>query len=365
MRMHSVSGARVVLAGTLAIAVSCGVSACAPGSPAGSGGSASGGAPIERPTKKPSKKTTSQLAAAAYREVVADPQAYFKLEEGKAASATFSYALVQMTSDEFPQLLMRASGDVEAWMGVEDIRVFTYDAESDSALMPDASMATGVASAGGFRGGLGYSAYGNGLLRGEHSSGTGIGGIYRVTIENGALVERYVAPIDMSKGPLPVSSLVNNEIRDIAWVDASDASALDALEEGEWATTVETTPDMAALAQEAGLTTFTGTLRVLDAEGVCALQGEQNLSPGYSDPTGYAVLDLGGEVELTFASGGGGQSTRVTSILALNKERSAETWRACDGMQVTVVVDPNAMFWPSDASVPVGAPRCRDMFAIL
>ena len=151
---------RVAATAALAGVLDIGAGGCAAAKPAGS---SSGSAPVH---KEQAKKTPAQLAAAAYREVLEDPQGYFGrndgLDEQFVADAEYTYALVNMSTGELPQLLVCATGSNDAWNGMESVQVFSFDAKSGSLIVPTRDLATGVAGAGGFRGGLSYSAAGNG-----------------------------------------------------------------------------------------------------------------------------------------------------------------------------------------------------------
>ena len=76
-------------------------------------------------------------------------------------------------------------------------------------------------------------------------------------------------------------ALASSEQREISWTTADDASLLDALaDESRTSTADAADADWAAQANQAGLVSLEGTLHVLDADGVAALQGEQNPNPG-------------------------------------------------------------------------------------
>lgn len=346
--------ARVLAVTALASVLVFGLSGCAGTQPAESDDAS---AQQEQPAE--------QLAAAAYREVLADPSGHFELDEDRASDATFTYALVNMAQDPVPQLLVRATGESSAWNGIEVVRVFSYDAQTASLVAPARDIETGVAGVGGFRGGLMYSAYGNGLLRSELSSGTGEGSITRITLEGDDLAETFVAPIDLASDS-DIASLANDEGKEISWLEVSDASALDALESGSWQTTAEQVPDMAAAAEEAGLSVYTGTVRILDADGVCELQGQSNPNPGASDGSDYVVLDLGGEQKVTARSGSGsGTVEQAASLLLLDRTGNGRSWKTLDGKKATVAIDASACSWPSDTSLPLGAPRCTGHVAVI
>ena len=351
---------RTLAISLLASVLAFGAAGCAANQPVGSG---SGSAPVQQ--EKPAKKTPAQLAAKAYRDVLDDPAAHFELDDNLSDDVSFSYSLVNMTTDDLPQLLVRATGSSDAWNGTEIVRVFSYDADADTLIAPATDITIGVAGSGGFRGGLSYSACGNGLLLSELSSGTGQGSISRLALEGDSLAKTFVAPVDLSSDSA-IDSVLNNEGKDIDWIDASDLSVIETLEKGDWTSTVSSESDVASDAQAAGLSTFTGTVRILDADGLCNLQGQANPNPGVADTSNYVVLDLGSEQQMSAMSGDGSSMREGTaSLLLLDRTDSGRSWDSLDGKTVTVAVDAGKCYWPSDTSLPLGAPRCTGAVAVI
>lgn len=331
--------------------------------------------------EEPAVKTPIQRAGTAYHAATASASVFFDLEEDLAASATYSYAFVNMNGDEIPQLLLKASGDPAVWNGIEIVRVVLYDAENDKLLEPARDIQIGVAGAGGYRGSLAYSAYGDGLLHSEFSAGTGEGEVKRITTDGHRLDETFVAPISIGCETAE-STRLDEESREIVWLDVNDPSAIDTLKAGEWQTTaVAEAPaapaapaapeasDAAAASHAAGLEVHAGTLRILDAQGVCDLQGQQLPYPGASDGSTYVVLDLGGEQQVTARPGDGSPGVYTNSARLLLLEHSPQgassTWSGKDGARIAVSIDPEMSYWPSDVSVPVGQPNCTRSAAIV
>lgn len=331
----------------------------------------------------PAVETPAQRVASAYHAALASPSFFFELEEAMSASATFSYAFVNMNEDEIPQLLLKASGDPAVWNGIEIVRVVLYDAEEDTLVDPGHDIQIGVAGAGGYRGSLAYSAYGDGLLHSEFSAGTGEGETKRITVDGHRIDETFVAPVSIGRETAE-SARLQEESREITWIDVADPSALDTLKAGEWQTTAvaeaPATPtasataapeasDAAAAARAAGLEVHTGTLRILDAQGVCDLLGEQLPYPGANDGSTYVVLDLGGEQQVTARPGDGSPGVYTNNARLLLLEHSPQgassTWSGKDGARIAVSIDPETSYWPSDVSVPVGQPNCTRSAAIV
>ena len=318
--------------------------------------------------EEPAAKTPIQRAGTAYHAATASASVFFDLEEDLAASATYSYAFVNMNGEEIPQLLLKASGDPAVWNGIEIVRVVLYDAENDKLFEPARDIQIGVAGAGGYRGSLAYSAYGDGLLHSEFSAGTGEGEVKRITTDGHRLDETFVAPISIGRETAE-SARLDEESREIVWLDVNDPSAIDTLKAGEWQTTAVAEAPAAAAARAAGLEVHAGTLRILDAQGVCDLQGQQLPYPGANDGSTYVVLDLGGEQQVTARPGDGSPGVYTNSARLLLLEHSPQgassTWSGKDGARIAVSIDPEMSYWPSDVSVPVGQPNCTRSAAIV
>ena len=350
--------ARMTMSALLAAVLVLGMTGCAGNQLAGSDATSAESAPEQQ--EQPEETSTAQLAAAAYREVLADPVFYCQLDKELVPDpVTFSYALVNMDDGDTPQLLVRATSAAKIWSGMEPIRVFSYDAESNELIAPAYDIQSGTASGGGYRGGITYSPYGKGLLHSQISSGTGEGYQNRITLSDGNITETFLAAIDLGSDSV-LSKLVADAFLDIPWVDASDSSALDTLEANEWQSTVTgTPPDATAAAQNAGLSVFTGTVRILDVQGVVDLQGQPDPNPGIEESSDYVVLDLGSEQQIYAVNGDGdGFSTRSTSMILLDHTGNDRLWEGLDGKQTTIALDPTLIGWQSDASLPLGALRC-------
>lgn len=351
---------KIVAASALSAALAIGMVGCAGD---GQGGSSGEGTAVQ---EAPAEKSACQKAAEAYRSVLENPQDHFALDEQLAPEAVFSYALVTMGEGQAPQMLVRAEGPAESWNGIETTRVFSYDAASDALIAPETDIATGVAGVGGYRGGLARSAYGNGLLHSEFHSATGEGEISRISLEGETLAEAFAAPVSM-RSESAVLHVLDAEMRDIAWIDSSDASALDQLEAGEWKDAELVEPaDGVAAAQQAGLAVYTGALRVMDGADVVDLWGSPVPNPTAQADARFVILDLGESQELTFHSGAGPEMfTASESALYLDSGIEIGFWEAYDDKQITVAVDPALVFWPSDASIPLGLPRCNGLVAVV
>lgn len=331
------------------------------GAPAPDQGSQAGPAQSE-----PAKKTVEQKAAELYRGVLADPMAYFgHLEEqGLAEGVSFEYALVEATGDDVPELLVRASGTSDLWNGIMEIMPFAVSDDGSELVVPSVWLNEGVAGAGGFRGSVSASAYGDGLLVSETSSGSGEGTVWRYTWDDAARPQRIVCDTQIGSDSM-AARLVENELVTIDWVsyapgktDLDELEDVAALEAGEWKPTEDLLEkDPADAARELGLIVLTGSVHQLDNQGIADLQGVENPNPGSTGLGMSAVLQLDGPTTVTAMSGDGmGSREGEAKLVMLDREASELDWGGYQGQHMTVAIDPTLLRWPSDTSLPLGEP---------
>ncbi len=318
-------------------------------------GSATGSAQAEAAKSKPSAEA---VAADLYRDAIADPATYFEnknIESELAQSGEYSYALAEVENLDAPVLLLNLHGDETQTNGIDIVSVLYVDEDGKLAEY-ESTLSRGVAGVGGFRGGISASAYGKGLIASELSSGTGDISYTRLSFDG-----QTWASSQIYRGTLAIDTNctdpLQTEASELTWTAADDSSVLDALEDGTWTSNVDASAkDAATAAEEAGLTVYTGTLRVLDTDGVCSLQGVSNPNPGYSEAGAYTLLVFDGATDVDAGNGDGvGRSTGQATMIRLAMDDAS--WNSYDGQQVTIAVDPNFIWWPSDTSLPLGEPR--------
>ncbi len=161
----------------------------------------------------------AKTALEQYRMIVSQASSYQYDSSGYTTpSGNFQYALVQMrTEDTVPTLLL----EQEMTNGIYYVLLFHYDPETGRMIHPAETMTEGVASAGGYRGGLAMEGDGNGIRTTEISSGTGQTYICRVTLENESLKteSQWSGRMDMIPADLGFV--------EIEWHDISDTTALE------------------------------------------------------------------------------------------------------------------------------------------
>lgn len=373
------------LALTAALAFSTlGLAAC--NSPERAEGSASSGgsgsAQVAEETAEPEQQDAAAIEA--YRDVLADVGSLPPfMEEGPSSpTGTYQYSIVTLQPGEGPSMLLG-----QEWSdGFVLVRVYYFDQESSMMYVTeDDYLISGVAMAGGYRGGMGLAADGNGLVQYDVMGGTGEADDTRYNREGNSLVESEHVDHTLGDGA-GIDSV------GIDWYDSNDTSALDAWEnsEAEAATDeqeAEPEEDTSAAeaeaaiaeAQSRGLETYTGTLRVVDGQDLANEEGQPNYyswfdEHGYAHSDYFVILYFDEQQTITASHDGGDGVTEVTvttDMLALAEKSSGQyadnasvTERvslgydelaAYDGQRVTVAV--SHPWSPSDASLPFGSPR--------
>lgn len=337
----------------------------------GSGSARSSGSTRQ---ESPARETSQQMAARQFSAALSAPDVYFpQVDSGLLEGATYSYAFVDVYGPDVPVMLLKAGGPMDTWGGVDSVRVLGFNEDGDEAIAYEGELSEGVASAGGYRGALSASSSGAGLIYEEFSSGTGEMTSYHIGIE-GTSLAKTVAHCGIFGDESPCAALLSSDMQDIVWADVGDTALLDELAGRGDEPTDFPDVDWQAKAVENGLVACTGTIRVLDADGLLALQEMTNPNSGYEGDETYVVLSLDAVQALT-ARGGDGSIVRdgQASLISLEPTLSSsgfpsewypDGWATLDGRRVTVVVNPDRMWWPSDTGLPLGEPRCQDFLII-
>ena len=112
-----------------------------------------------------------------------------------------------------------------------------------------------------------------------------------------------------------------------------------------------------------GYQVFEGTLRVLSAKDLAALQGVDSRVAGGDDGT-YAVLVFDAQIQVSGmgADGSGTRRQGATMLGVANQSKygssgDINSWQAYDGKHIAVAAMPGDIVFPSDVSLPVGEPR--------
>lgn len=300
-----------------------------------------------------------ELALEQYRAIVSQADTY-DYDSADEPTGAYRYALVPMTPGaEAPALLL----EQDTAFGISSILVFQYDTDSDSVLQAADTLSEGVGGAGGYRGSLSAAGDGNGLLSTEFSSGTGMGSTSRTTLDG----DRLRSEVIWEGNIFDDTDMAADEIGflDIDWHDIGDTAALDSWTPGAApAEPAPTEPEDAQDTEPAQPTdgdriVFTGTLGAYSYSDVLALQEIPDPNPGSDQGETYWLIVLDTPQGMTLRSGDGSGS--YEGEVSLIDVTGADGLEQYIGQSLTVSIDADDTWWPSDTSLPMGQPRTSDV----
>lgn len=315
-----------------------------------------GSAPIQ--TEEDPADQALEQALEQYRLIVSQADSYSYSPYPVTPTGSYRYALVQLeTDDPVPTLLLSQEGDDYS----DRVRLFQYDPNSDQVIQPEESLEE-YSGGGGYNSGLSLQGDGIGLRLTEISGGTGSTDITRITLSNGSLVREKQWSGRMDAIPQELSFI------DIPWHDIADTAALDSWTPENGTTQPDGSSDSSAdngtegeLPTDGDRIVFTGTIDTYSYEEVIALQGCPDPNAPWSDPSQtfhLIVLDTPQEMELQSGDPVGAPRSDTVRVISVAYAEGLEQY---DGQHLTFSIDPEATYWPSDTSMPVGQPGTRDV----
>ena len=315
-----------------------------------------GSAPIQ--TEEDPADQALEQALEQYRLIVSQADSYSYSPYAVTPTGSYRYALVQLeTDDPVPTLLLSQEGDDYS----DRVRLFQYDPNSDQVIQPEESLEE-YSGGGGYNSGLSLQGDGIGLRLTEISGGTGSTDITRITLSNGSLVREKQWSGRMDAIPQELSFI------DIPWHDIADTAALDSWTPENGTTQPDGSSDSSAdngtegeLPTDGDRIVFTGTIDTYSYEEVVALQGCPDPNAPWSDPSQtfhLIVLDTPQEMELQSGDPVGAPRSDTVRVISVAYAEGLEQY---DGQHLTFSIDPEATYWPSDTSMPVGQPGTRDV----
>ena len=315
-----------------------------------------GSAPIQ--TEEDPVDQAVEQALEQYRLIVSQADSYSYSPYPVTPTGNYRYALVQLEPDNpVPTLLLSQEGDDYS----DRVRLFQYDPDTDQMIQPEESLEE-YSGGGGYASGLSLQGDGMGLRLTEISGGTGSTDITRITLSNGSLVREKQWSGRMDAIPQELSFI------DIPWHDIADTAALDSWTPENGTTQPDGSSDSSAdngtegeLPTDGDRIVFTGTIDTYSYEEVIALQGCPDPNAPWSDPSQtfhLIVLDTPQEMELQSGDPVGAPRSDTVRVISVAYAEGLEQY---DGQHLTFSIDPEATYWPSDTSMPVGQPGTRDV----
>lgn len=349
--------------------------------------------------------------ASLYKKVLANADKYNLNEadsEIDTSKSKYSYALVNMSDRDIPELILRKN-----YKYVSCSKVFAANKDYSDVVSSNDLICDGVGSAGGFRAVVSQYADSNSLSYVEWSSGTGDTEAYKVTMNiadsNPLKKEKYWSGI--------ITDLPKQNIKDINFVSTDDTTLLDNLAKTEDNTYEKTVSnkgsdsnsedkdskksgkksdkkadkkagenaskkadskksasgeslDSKIKAEKAsGRQVVSGTVRVLSYNQVLEAQNIQDPNPGYSDPNQtFMILILDNKTSVTLHhSGDMGNPPHPSDATMMAIEDGSQAKQIMEkyvNKKVYVSFIVNDGFFPSDTGLPLGEPRLSNIKVI-
>lgn len=310
----------------------------------------------------PATPSRTDTARDLYTEVLDNPGHYnFQGGAGYNLTGQYQYALIEMTGDDLPELLLVA----ESADDISLVRVFSTS-EEGTLLASDDTLVSGASSAGGYRARVAESPEGNQIFQEEGNASRAETTVRGFTLEGERLLTNGVEFQDSMTAP-------STRLSTITYHPVTDRSALNTI--GQTSNQADTQADRQVLAPQPtpgedpptdpGTDEYTasGTIRVMTAPQLARHQGLEATPNGEDDTFRFAVLIFDSPTMFTARQSGNpdGPTPREAKMVLLGEQTpygSNNTAFDLDGQRATITYTPEECGFPSDASLPLGAPRC-------
>ncbi|PKZ60379.1 hypothetical protein [Gardnerella leopoldii] len=337
--------------------------------------------------------------AALYKKVLANADKYNLNEadsEIDTSKSKYSYALVNMSDRDIPELILRKN-----YKYVSCSKVFAANKDYSDVVSSNDLICDGVGDIGGFRASLSQYADSNSLSYVEWSSGTGDTEAYKVTMNiadsNPLKKEKYWSGI--------ITDLPKQNTKNINFVSIDDTTLLDNLAKTEDNTYEKTVSnkggdsnsedkdskksgenaskkadskksasgeslDSKIKAEKAsGRQVVSGTVKVLSYNQVLEAQNIQDPNPGSSDPNQtFMILILDNKTSVTLPhSGDMGNPPHPSDATMMAFDDGSQAKQIMEkyvNKKVYVSFIVNDGFFPSDTGLPLGEPHLCNLKVI-
>ena len=301
-----------------------------------------------------------------YRIILANAGTY-DFGEYAYPNGQYLYALEYMhTGDPVPTLLLCQLGDDY----IDHVRIFYYDVDSKTILAPGEVITTGVAQAGGYRGGLSLMGDGNGLQIFEVGGMRGDIYISRaIRSENGLTITQEWS------GFLDDNDPYRDNAREITWYNLSDEAGFikpdkETETSGIATASAPTEQDAAALwiaAEEAaGRTILTGTVDTITYDEAVELQGYPDYNAADKGQT-WVIIRLDAPQVLKGTQDVSTWEKEHSVILIWTRLSSGTEYGENILSGYTgehIICSAGSFSKASDTSVPIGVPWAHDIHVL-
>lgn len=325
--------------------------------------------------------------AALYKKVLANADKYNLNEadsELDTSKSKYSYALVNMSDRDIPELILRKN-----YKYVSRSKVFAANKDYSDVVSSNDLICDGVGDIGGFRASLSQYADSNSLSYVEWSSGTGDTEAYKVTMNiadsNPLKKEKYWSGI--------ITDLPKQNTKNINFVSTDDTTLLDNLAKTEDNTYKKTVSnkggdsnsedkdskksskktdskkaasgeslDSKIKAEKAsGRQVVSGTVRVLSYNQVLEAQNIQDPNPGSDTNQTFMILILDNKTSVTLHHGGDmgnpPHPSDATMMAIDDGSQAKQIMEKYVNKKVYISFTVNDGVFPSDTGLPLGEPR--------
>lgn len=329
--------------------------------------------------------------AALYKKVLANADKYNLNEadsEIDTSKSKYSYALVNMSDRDIPELILRKN-----YKYVSRSKVFAANKDYSDVVSSNDLICDGVGDIGGFRASLSQYADSNSLSYVEWSSGTGDTEAYKVTMNiadsNPLKKEKYWSGI--------ITDLPKQNTKNINFVSTDDTTLLDNLAKTEDNTYKKTVSnkggdsnsedkdskksgenaskkadskksasgeslDSKIKAEKAsGRQVVSGTVKVLSYNQVLEAQNIQDPNPGSDTNQTFMILILDNKTSVTLHHGGDmgnpPHPSDATMMAIDDGSQAKQIMEKYVNKKVYISFTVNDGVFPSDTGLPLGEPR--------
>lgn len=325
--------------------------------------------------------------AALYKKVLANADKYNLNEadsEIDTSKSKYSYALVNMSDRDIPELILRKN-----YKYVSRSKVFAANKDYSDVVSSNDLICDGVGDIGGFRASLSQYADSNSLSYVEWSSGTGDTEAYKVTMNiadsNPLKKEKYWSGI--------ITDLPKQNTKNINFVSTDDTTLLDNLAKTEdntykksvsnkggdsdsedkdskksskktdskKAASGESLDSKIKAEKASGRQVVSGTVRVLSYNQVLEAQNIQDPNPGSDTNQTFMILILDNKTSVTLHHGGDmgnpPHPSDATMMAIDDGSQAKQIMEKYVNKKVYISFTVNDGVFPSDTGLPLGEPR--------
>lgn len=297
----------------------------------------------ESTTETSTTEDSDALSLDLYRRVIESPESFpVKGDADFVARGNYSYALVEATGDDHPELLLMTDG-----MEFSPVSVFTT--EGDRLVQAEGVLIDGAAGAGGQRLRVKGSNSGAGLYQVDHHSMSVEGQSTLYGIEEGSISPFQEPETFLLANPHP-------DHHEIEWFDTEDSSGLESLPGYDSSTLSISEPvesTKAPVVDDADAQKLTGVVYKKTAE---------ELMEGVPTPNGesldliFYTLVLDSPTTVTGRRAAPDPGTAFVDEIALS-DHTGFDWSPYVGERITVSTTTEHFWFPSDTSLPLGMVR--------